>query len=201
MVGTRRPCLLIGLVILAGIRWVVVGPAPRGFTPYAPRALPQRAQADFDGDGRVDVALIRDGANGSQVSITLSDTSSHVEYLNANVGSLVAEDIDGDGDLDLVAASPSGQVMAWINDGQGRFTLKEARPSSPRLSPETVFADALRGEPVAFYVAAPLAPPGTRSRMAVVVTRGRPPTVFLEPGLGVLSLSSPRAPPVSLSFS
>jgi hypothetical protein len=186
-------------VILAATCWASVGRATHAFTPYTPPALPQRAQGDFDGDGRPDVALIQDGPNGSQVSIRLSGSSSNV-YLTANVGSLIAEDIDGDGDLDLVAGAPSGQVMTWLNDGHGRFTLQKPRRSYG-VSPETIFADALQGEPVALGVNAPLAMPRIRSRMAVVVTLSRPPTGPLASGLGVLSLSSPRAPPVSLSFS
>ena len=196
---TRFTPLLLGVAIVAGTCWASLGRAPRAFTPYTPRALPQRAQGDFDGDGRADVALIQDGANGSQVSIRLSGVSG-VVYLSANVGSLIAKDIDDDGDLDLVAGTPSGRVMAWINDGHGRFTLKETRPSA-RVSPETIFADMPQGEPVALGVTAPLVTPGTRNRMAIVVTLSRPPTVLLASGLGVLSLSSPRAPPVPLSFS
>jgi hypothetical protein len=195
---TFRLRLSVGALVVATC-WANIGRAPRTFTPYTPATLPQRAQGDFDGDGHGDVALIQDRANGSRVSISLSG-SSGVVYLSANVGSLIAEDIDGDGDLDLVAGTPTGQVMAWINDGHGRFTLKKARPSS-RVSAEAVFADTLRAEPAALGVAAPVVAPDTRNWVAVVATLARPPTVLLACGLHTLSLASPRAPPVVLRFS
>ena len=191
--------LLLGIVILTGTCWASVGRAPRAFTPYTPRALPQRAQGDFDGDGRPDVALIETGAGSSHVSIRLSG-SSDVVNLSATVGSLIAVDIDGDGDLDLVAAAPSGQVMAWLNDGYGHFTLKKAG-RSPGVSLETIFADVLQGEPVAIGAATPSVAPHARGRMAVVATLSRPPPLPLVSGLDVLSRSAPRAPPVSAFFS
>jgi hypothetical protein len=194
----RLTRLFLGVAIFAGACWSTIGGSPREFTPYTPRALPQRAQGDFDGDGRADVALIQDGAHSSQVSVRLSGSSS-VVYLNVNAGSLIAEDIDGDGDLDLVAGTPSGQVVAWINDGHGRFTLKKARPSS-RMASDTVFAKTLQGEAVAVGVA-PLVVPDTRNVQALFVALARPPTVLLPYGLHRHSLSSPRAPPAAFFVS
>jgi hypothetical protein len=195
----RLTRLLLGAAFLAGACWSSVGGASREFTPYTPRALPQRAQGDFDGDGRADVALIQDGAHSSQVSVRLSGSSS-VVYLNVNAGSLIAEDIDGDGDLDLVAGTPSGQVVAWINDGHGRFTLKKARPSS-RIASETVFAKTLQGDAVAVGVATPLVVPDTRNLQAILAALARSPTVLLQYGLHTHSFSSPRAPPAAFFLS
>jgi hypothetical protein len=195
----RLPRLFLGVVILAGACWSSIGAAPREFTPYTPPALPQRAQGDFDGDGRADVALIQDGADSSRVSVRLSGSSS-VVYLNVNVGSLIAEDIDGDGDLDLVAGTPSGQVVAWINDGHGRFTLKKAQPSSGVAS-ETVFAKTLQVEAVALGVSVPLVVPDTRNSQAIRIACARPPTVLLPYGLHTRSLSFPRAPPAAFLHS
>ncbi len=195
----RFTSILLGVAILASTCWASLGRAPRDFTPYTPRALPQLAQGDFDGDGRADVALIQDGAHSSRVSVRLSGSST-VVYLNVNVGSLIAEDIDGDGDLDLVAGMPAGQVAAWINDGHGHFTLRKARPSS-RVSPETLFADTFRGEPAALGTAAPFVAPVIRNRMAVVAILSRPPTTPLAYGLDALLLSSPRAPPAPFFLS
>src|SRR5207245_2837223 len=85
------------------------------------QASPQRAQGDFDGDGRVDTALIQDRADARRISIRLSGSSSPVD-LDATVTGVVQGDVDHDGDLALIAATPSGDLLIWINDGHGRFT-------------------------------------------------------------------------------
>jgi hypothetical protein len=45
------------------------------FTPYVPQTPPQRAQGDFDGDGRVDTAFIEDRAGTARISVRLSRKS------------------------------------------------------------------------------------------------------------------------------
>ena len=53
--------------------------------------------------------------------------------VDLKVSSLVAADVDADGDLDIVAAGPSeGSVgiVVWVNDGAGRLTRK--RPEAPK---------------------------------------------------------------------
>ncbi len=87
--------------------------------------------ADFDGDGDMDVLaaestsfagdnvfwhenLDGQGSYGPQNSITTQIS---------NVRSVVAADIDGDGDLDVVSASASDRTIAWYEnmDGLGNF--------------------------------------------------------------------------------
>src|ERR1700674_5504499 len=119
----QSPRLALGFLILAGMCWPAASSSPSGFTPFTPQALPQHAQGDFDGDGRQDVALVQDGADGSHVSVRLSGSSGALS-LEATVVGLIAADIDHDGDLDLVTVAPTGQVIAWLNDGRGRFTAQ-----------------------------------------------------------------------------
>jgi len=119
--------------------------------------------------------------------------------LEASVAGLIAADIDHDGDLDLIAVAPTGQVMAWLNDGRGRFTLQQASPSNV-LSPETLVVDALQDEPVALRGAAPSVEPRGENGTAVEVALIRPPTIPLVFDLRFLSLPRLRAPPLPLGL-
>ena len=50
--------------------------------------------------------------------------------VNLNVASLVAADLDADGDLDIVAADSSSgflNIVVWVNDGAGKLTRKSPR--------------------------------------------------------------------------
>jgi FG-GAP-like repeat len=164
-----------------------------------PRALPQRAPGDFDGDGRQDLAVIQDGAGGSHISVRLSGSSSTVS-LESSAVTIVVTDIDRDGDLDLVAVGPSGQVIAWLNDGRGRFTKQEASRSS-RLSPETIVVDPLIDEPLALGAMAPsVVVPRTPNGTPVAATLVRPSTAPLAFDLAFLSLPGLRAPPLARSL-
>jgi hypothetical protein len=183
--------------MLGGTLWAAVARAP-GFTPFVPQSLPQGAPGDFDGDGHPDVALIQNGADGPHVSVRLSG-SAGVVMLDAEVVGVIAADIDDDGDVDLVTAAPSGQVVNWINDGRGRFTRQLALPSDS-LSSVVIVASASRDEPMALGAAAPFGGPGPLKETAVLVTRVRPPTDPLAFDLGFLSLQSLRAPPLSVSL-
>lgn len=92
--------------------------------------------ADVNGDGHVD--LLVSIVNRNSVSVRLNDgtgrftSSSEVslgESGNGSPATLAAADIDGDGDLDLLASnfgtpnSPASPLVSVrLNDGQGRFS-------------------------------------------------------------------------------
>jgi hypothetical protein len=95
------------------------------FTTYRNSTPPHRAQGDFDGDGRVDTAVIQERAGESRLSIQLSSSVSEFD-LELSVTSVAEGDIDHDGDLDLVTATASGDLAIWLNDGHGRFTRQRA---------------------------------------------------------------------------
>jgi hypothetical protein len=189
--------ILGGTLTLGGARWAAVAKAT-GFTPFVAQALPQGAPGDFDGDGRPDEVLIEDGAGGLHVSVRLSGSPGAV-LLDAKVVSVIAADIDHDGDVDLVTAAPSGQVVNWLNDGRGRFTRQQALPSD-RLSSAVIVDEPLRDTPVALGSTAPIVDPGVRSETSVLVTRIRPPTDPPAFDLAFLSLQSLRAPPLPVSL-
>jgi hypothetical protein len=195
----RLAWLSLGMCLLAGARWGADRPARGAFAPYVARALPQRAAADFDADGRPDVALIQDGRDGSRVVLTLSGSRDAVA-LNLDAVSVATSDVDHDGDTDLVVATSSNHVVIWLNDGRGHFT--EERPAPSRdLSPETTVVNAPRDGLAAVGPAAPqVAAPGRRREPPVVSTRIRRPSVSAVVGPAFLALPAPRGPPLSASL-
>ena len=88
---------------------------------------------DFDGDGRLDLAVFGIEPDGGKLSILVGDGAgrfveardSHVPLIHLR-GADVA-DLDGDGDLDAVACgindanTEDGFACVFLNDGSGRF--------------------------------------------------------------------------------
>jgi hypothetical protein len=100
------------------------------------------AAADFDADGRDDVAvgLLAQGEGGwtTRVQVALARDGGGwdgrvlaVEPGRAGVRSLGAGDLDADGRLDLVAGTGEGDVWVFLGDGQGGF----ARDAAAGLDP------------------------------------------------------------------
>jgi hypothetical protein len=144
--------------------------------PFVPAVvLPQQAVGDFDGDGRVDVARIQHDVRGSSIAIHLSD-SSLTTRLEANVTALVERDIDQDGDVDLIATTPTGAVVVWLNNGRGEFSQSEPLRTSYVTGAAGLF-QSKRTLLAASSVPHLAFPHRTRRRARIVVTRIRPPTL------------------------
>jgi hypothetical protein len=167
--------------------------APGAFTEFVPRALPQSAFGDFDRDGRPDMALIQEGTHGPHVSVTMSGSPA-VVTLDAQVVSVIAADIDQDGDVDLIAATTSGEVVTWINDSKGHFTVQETSHSHDLLPAAPVVSDAHNGP---LTLAAPSTPvvSSDMTETSVVASPVRPDTAPLPFDVGRPILPSLRAPP------
>ncbi|HKV39869.1 MAG TPA: hypothetical protein VJX67_11705 [Blastocatellia bacterium] len=98
-------------------------PVARHFLPYD-QSL---ALSDLDGDNQIDQAVL--GSSGVWKSIQIhSSRTGKVSVLRFNTissahGSLLAHDIDDDGDVDLIWTDlvHSEDVVVWQNDGLGGF--------------------------------------------------------------------------------
>jgi hypothetical protein len=187
----------LAFFVLAGSVSALAHRASGVFSPFVPQPLPQRAPGDFDGDGRADEALIQDDAHDHHVLVSLSGSPSAVA-LEGSVVSVIAADIDHDGDVDLIAAAPSGELVTWLNDGTGRFILQKAlQPGG--LRPAASIINPPGRDLVALNPAGPSAAPASPTETAVVVTQIRPPTVPPAFELVFLVGASLRAPPPSVS--
>jgi hypothetical protein len=186
---------LVGFVLLfaAWAPSISLHAAAPSLTPYVSQLPPQRADGDFDGDGRIDTALIENRAGAARISIRLTSSSTAFD-LDPVVTGVVQGDIDHDGDLDLVAATSSGELLVWINDGHGHFTRQAASRTSA-LSGEPVLVAAAADQPIAIDVRAAPLPPSRQSTTLVSRASGGPrmPCRAIAPCGVVLPLL--RAPP------
>ncbi len=90
------------------------------------------ALADFNGDGHLDIAIANEDTMRPELYFNdagegLLDVSARLDF-HARSNAVIAEDLDRDGDMDLVFGD-SGPVIFAMNDGAGSFTLtRETHP-------------------------------------------------------------------------
>lgn len=118
------------------------------------------AALDFDGDGRVDLALARQNA-GSDLLLRHTGAAfvirGSLSTSAAGTRSLQAIDVDEDGDVDLFRAGVTGTVTLALNDGLGAFTTAPSRvPGSSTTLPSLVGGDFDRDGDVDVLVCEPL---------------------------------------------
>lgn len=95
---------------------------------------------DLDGDGDLDLAYTTDEAGTVSVwfnrgDATFDDPANHSIPLASGMSPLVAGDLDGDGDMDLVAGNRNtGDIAILLNRGNGSFDVRTfSTDGQPRL--------------------------------------------------------------------
>jgi len=96
------------------------------------------AVADFDGDGKDDLAFGNGSATAAGVEVSRSLGSGvflpPIDYLNGPTACLVAGDFNGDGKPDLAACSAGPAIRLLLNQGDGTFapgsTIQLAGPGT-----------------------------------------------------------------------
>jgi hypothetical protein len=107
--------LAVAIVVARSVGPAEIGPAETRL-PTAP------VWGDLDGDNQPDQLFIEHSGNESLINFLLSGPRAGGRLsLTISASIVTAADVDGDGDLDLIAASPLGSEV-WLNDGSGRFT-------------------------------------------------------------------------------
>lgn len=127
------------------VHQLFLGDGKAGFRDVSDR-LPARSEGnglavgDVNRDGWVDVVVGNSGKRG-QNFLWLGDparpgyfidaTATHLPAVNDATQGIALADLDGDGDLDLVAANEAPPNRLLLNDGQGRFTAAADRLQLP----------------------------------------------------------------------
>jgi hypothetical protein len=128
---------------------VLLGTGALGFTDASPVAeTPSHTlhatSADVDGDGNVDLVLVRQGFEDAEAGLDLTahvalwigdgsggfrnEAAVRLPAPELSARGIAAGDVDGDGDTDLFLSAHAGTCRLWLNDGAGMF--RDAGPSA-----------------------------------------------------------------------
>jgi hypothetical protein len=120
---------LLALLVIAALPFGSVRPAAGADCDFAPRLTfgQTLVVSDFDNDGKPDWARV--AVDGTRKTIAIQPGVNgpiswlHFEAPGASQGSLFTQDIDHDGDADLIWTDlfHSDSVVVWLGDGTGRF--------------------------------------------------------------------------------
>lgn len=142
---------VIAMAVTCVLTW-----RPAYFAAAAARPCLRSVWGDLDGDGRPDEVFI--GHRGDTSSIEVLESGprgGQTLSTDSATSSVIVVDIDGDGDLDVITASPAGSEL-WLNDGHGVFTPTRV-PSQRSVSAPAAIDSAV----LASLVAVTASPLGT----------------------------------------
>jgi hypothetical protein len=130
---------LLILVALAGIASITGAKRSSAFQPGIP-VQTRLALADLDGDNLVDKAELWGTGNSKNIQLRLSRSgkSSVLTFDTSSLdrGSLLAQDVNDDGEIDLIwtdLVHPDA-VVIWLNTGFGGFERAGARQYGDRFT-------------------------------------------------------------------
>src|SRR5262245_8226031 len=119
--------------------------------------------------------------------------------VSARLERLVAGDFDRDGDVDLVATTEAGTLVAWLNHGRGQFTPTAIDPAPPHpLGPRgPTLAGTRPSEPLPFGIGADGALPSAHRPAAPAASFIRPHPFAPPDQATVCAPFGRRAPPAA----
>jgi len=141
--GRAAKLIIAGLMGLIAVTWLPIDRASAGYPPQKPQRFPTLfasglpVQADLDGDKATDSVKLSSNNLNKTIDIRFANLRTSEFRFAADTsdpGTLVAKDIDGDGDVDLIWLEGRDQKTAivLINDGKGDFT--QAKDNTPYAS-------------------------------------------------------------------
>ena len=124
----------------AGITYRYLPPEPLFGRPEPAEMTGGAVAEDFNGDGWVDLFVLRGGIAPSYLYINQGDGTftEEAEARNADLPAVLgagaaAADFDNDGDLDIVVASHSAPHYLLLNDRAGYFTIDNTMLTEPEF--------------------------------------------------------------------
>ena len=159
--GRVRPGRRRQYVISGGIVSVLLGNGDGGFQASTVNPAGQSPQSivagDFNGDGRLDLAVVDNGSNDVSILLGNGDGTFQppIQYATGpDPYAIAVGDFNGDGRLDLAVTNgdygSSGTVSVLLGNGDGTFQPQVTYPVSPDLQvisePQNIVAGDFRGD-------------------------------------------------------